>query len=121
MRISDWSSDVCSSDLTGVCSASRPARKNSPPTITTTMSRRITSERDMATLVPTNRARTERGEVERPFARARASLYSPCRDDAKPVPQTSLEGRSEEKPYELQSLIRNSSAVFCLKKKRHKN
>src|SRR3546814_7333597 len=63
--------------------------------MTTTMSRRITSERDMATLVPTNRARTERGEAERPFARARATLYSPGRDDAKPVPKTSLEGQAD--------------------------
>src|SRR3546814_10924893 len=49
----------------------------------------------MATLVPTNRARTERGEAERPFARARATLYSPGRDDAKPVPKTSLEGQAD--------------------------
>src|SRR3546814_12251417 len=59
------------------------------------MSRRITSERDMATRVPTNRARTERGEAERPFARARATLYSPGRDDAKPGPKTSREGQAD--------------------------
>src|SRR3546814_18308646 len=61
----------------------------------TTMSRRITSERDMATLVPTNRARTERGEAERPFARARATLNSPGRDDAKPVPKPNPEGQAD--------------------------
>src|SRR3546814_4995801 len=31
------------------------------------------------------------------------------------------EGRSEEHTSELQSLMRNSYAVFCLKKKKHKN
>src|SRR3546814_5891775 len=31
-----------------------------------------------------------------------------------------LEARSEEQPSELQSLMRISYAVFCLKKKRHK-
>src|SRR3546814_3740594 len=36
----------------------------------------------------------------------------------RPVPGQG--GRSEEHTAELQSLIRNSSAVFCVKKKKHK-
>src|SRR3546814_3326456 len=32
-----------------------------------------------------------------------------------------VDGRSEEHTSELQSLMRNSYAVFCLKKKKHKN
>src|SRR3546814_1919684 len=35
-------------------------------------------------------------------------------------PQLHAEGRSEEHTSELQSLMRNSSAVFCLKKKKNK-
>src|SRR3546814_4394337 len=34
------------------------------------------------------------------------------------VYQTNVEGRSEEHTSELQSLMRNSYAVFCLKKKK---
>src|SRR3546814_5146579 len=33
----------------------------------------------------------------------------------------SADGRSEEHTSELQSLMRSSYAVFCLKKKKHKN
>src|SRR3546814_8387001 len=36
-------------------------------------------------------------------------------------PHVEQDGRSEEHTSELQSLMRNSYAVFCLKKKIHKN
>src|SRR3546814_7778182 len=35
------------------------------------------------------------------------------------VPAVFVSGRSEEHTYELQSLMRNSYAVFCLKKKKN--
>src|SRR3546814_10492986 len=105
MRISDWSSDVCSSDL----------------------QRRITFSQ-------TNR---ERNDVEaddpgQSVADARScwlsrllggalSAVDPCRprsprhraDRAQPCG-----ARSEEHTSELQSLMRISYAVFCLKKKK---
>src|SRR3546814_7483165 len=40
-------------------------------------------------------------------------------DPAEPERQPAWHGRSEEHTSELQSLMRISSAVFCLKKKKH--
>src|SRR3546814_7801848 len=40
---------------------------------------------------------------------------------AQPIVETCLRIRSEEHTSELQSLMRNSYAVFCLKKKKNKN
>src|SRR3546814_3033471 len=37
---------------------------------------------------------------------------------ARPMPATEMEGRSEEHTSELQSLMRSSYAVFCLKKQK---
>src|SRR3546814_2845912 len=42
-------------------------------------------------------------------------------DGAQFTPFSRLRGRSEEHTYELQSLMRISYAVFCLKKKKEKN
>src|SRR3546814_9543182 len=41
-------------------------------------------------------------------------------EDEKEWNHDGLQGRSEEHTSELQSLMRNSYAVFCLKKKKHK-
>src|SRR3546814_5562397 len=112
MRISDWSSDVCSSDLDSWC-------------------------------VPL--ARLESGGWQRPFKRAVWRAGAPdCRVESmprrngKPGEECSIRGsskcncrgrfgdhpawarfklRSEEHTSELQSLMRISYAVFCLKKK----
>src|SRR3546814_4893651 len=82
MRISDWSSDVCSSDL------HRPladgARRSCPADVLRDRHPPLVAER----------------RLEAPKAR---------------------EQRSDEHTSELQSLMRISYAVFCLKKKRHKN
>src|SRR3546814_3324938 len=89
MRISDWSSDVCSSDLP--CGASDQPRRRTRP---------------------------------RNFRRCRHD--SPCRtcgshSVASPAPPGAARCpraiRSEEHTSELQSLMRISYAVFCLKKK----
>src|SRR3546814_1139610 len=96
MRISDWSSDVCSSDLPATswkCCATRTA--NSPSACTTcTRSRRKTSASPC-----------------RP-----SSSPSTCCARTAPRPQCAR-WRSEEHTSELQSLMRISYAVFCLKKK----
>src|SRR3546814_4008558 len=76
MRISDWSSDVCSSDLASphstTCNVPSPK-----------ISRRIRHSRDGLSSSPT------------------------------------MNSRSEEHTSELQSLMRISYAVFCLKKKKY--
>src|SRR3546814_2109233 len=85
MRISDWSSDVCSSDLTAI-TATRCTR-TSPSAWAAASPRRSSSA--------TTRYR----------AAHRATSSTP---------------RSEEHTSELQSLMRISYAVFCLKKKTKK-
>src|SRR3546814_2166647 len=89
MRISDWSSDVCSSDLV------EPRRRRP----------HILAQRDIPALP----------EAGAGLARSRIEREQPCvgggRDDL-------LGARSEEHTSELQSLMRISYAVFCLKKKK---
>src|SRR3546814_3169116 len=114
MRISDWSSDVCSSDLKEVArGTARPGR---------TRVRRARAWRHRLrgkllrfrsparpTPAPGWRAavvRSHRGRQRGP--RGTAPLATPGRSAR----------RSEEHTSELQSLMRISYAVFCLKKKK---
>src|SRR3546814_4568310 len=96
MRISDWSSDVCSSDLTGA----EPRE----------LLQQRRAERDQAIAeVQQFDARITQKQIRAPFAgelgirRVNLGQY--------------LNPRSEEHTSELQSLMRISYAVFCLKKK----
>src|SRR3546814_6710996 len=110
MRISDWSSDVCSSDL-------------------------LRSPGSGAHLHTRRSSRNYRDSRVRPHAAAQSitvpipkppemgvrfqQLYrfcSFCRQDFQPLPKY---WRSEEHTSELQSLMRISYAVFCLKKKKY--
>src|SRR3546814_2139931 len=108
MRISDWSSDVCSSDLhhsadTETPQASVPAPK--PP-------RRTARFRSAGeTRAWTVRVETGFGSSAWRTSRQKNCIYVQYR----PV------GRSEEHTSELQSLMRISYAVFCLKKKKKTN
>src|SRR3546814_5550722 len=106
MRISDWSSDVCSSDLTVEMRSSF---------IRSTSRARVTS-RATTTKVPPPPPTA----VEQPSQRSPASVLI-CTSDGMPaVDQLSTSTgspRSEEHTSELQSLMRISYAVFCLKKK----
>src|SRR3546814_5059978 len=97
MRISDWSSDVCSSDLMSThwaialaCLAASPAFAS--PTLDGIFG-------DHAVL--------QRGQ---PIVLAGAA-----------EPSEEITIRSEEHTSELQSLMRISYAVFCLKKKNNNN
>src|SRR3546814_4009160 len=115
MRISDWSSDVCSSDLStytqtldrsastysSVCGVTySPSRA---PTLTT-----MPANGDwIGTECATSRVFSSRCTCER----GRSSNNSRCR-------ALCASCRSEEHTSELQSLMRNSYAVFCLKKKK---
>src|SRR3546814_7508632 len=116
MRISDWSSDVCSSDL-AIVQPYRPAagrqrhcmsgyqRKPSAP---------------LWHLCPTDQLSngTPRHGAAAPDAEPGAlrSGYGPSRRRV----EGELGSRSEEHTSELQSLMRISYAVFCLKKKKTK-
>src|SRR3546814_2252235 len=86
MRISDWSSDVCSSDLAN------------------------------AALREVGAAYPRQAEAVRGISRLWTNLANRlARRGGKRPKQCDM--RSEEHTSELQSLMRNSYAVFCLKKK----
>src|SRR3546814_6623837 len=89
MRISDWSSDACSSDLSGplVSRAKLAAALGSP--IPTKQTRPLPSRRAASTVIISSG-----------------------------VQEAVMLPRSEEHTSELQSLMRISYAVFCLKKKK---
>src|SRR3546814_4380149 len=114
MRISDWSSDVCSSDLVlmrGLIRAGRMVRL------------RVTISDQPGTLARVAREIGETGgnivEIyhqrmfhDVPVKLAELDAVVETRDI-----QHVREIRSEEHTSELQSLMRISNAVFCLKKK----
>src|SRR3546814_5175134 len=123
MRISDWSSDVCSSDLTAI--EGLTAAKDKLPDYSLTL--RAMDERldriderlhridqhPAMQLTPLTMAaqmfeasKTCRAEDRKAIGDGREAL-------ARPLGQV----RSEEHTSELQSLMRISYAVFCLKKK----
>src|SRR3546814_6071619 len=91
MRISDWSSDVCSSDLPPGCHA-----KIGADSLSGFKSTRI---------------------IDR-VAVSQGSDRSNAWNGHEPPNRFIIPGRSEEHTSELQSLMRISYAVFCLKKKK---
>src|SRR3546814_8993055 len=110
MRISDWSSDVCSSDL----------RRLAP-----------VGERSSACPLPRTHIRCRRAILRRtPHCPDGCRARKPRNNVWCPVTPASSRGwtcayarpplRSEEHTSELQSLMRISYAVFCLKKKKKK-
>src|SRR3546814_5606775 len=85
MRISDWSSDVCSSDLKGRSGLAA-----------------------IHDAMPTNAVRADSVQNASPFSGGTKSIVA--------IFCNSTRTRSEEHTSELQSLMRISYAVFCLKK-----
>src|SRR3546814_8516501 len=105
MRISDWSSDVCSSDLHNARWSALPASHSSQARL-----RRCRPPRPVRSMHrPTN-----------PPAALRPGLkvVLQAHDNDREKVSTCPAPRSEEHTSELQSLMRISYAVFCLKKKK---
>src|SRR3546814_6977866 len=100
MRISDWSSDVCSSDLAVERGGDRGRVAVRP-----------------AIVAPVRRERKHRRR--RRGHRARPPAPPRDRGDRRRYRGAGFQ-RSEEHTSELQSLMRISYAVFCLKKKKNK-
>src|SRR3546814_4904043 len=105
MRISDWSSYVCSSDLriissNSVATTSAETGPSTMPAISFTTSRKLRPDLWIRL-----------GLVVTPSSRP------VCASSA--ISFTSAVSRSEEHTSELQSLMRISYAVFCLKKNSH--
>src|SRR3546814_7508291 len=91
MRISDWSSDVCSSDLLGGDRAGEIFTCNTLETVSTLLLERV-ADIDLVARNPDIHSHL---------------LHAECGSLNK--------GRSEEHTSELQPLMRISYAVFCLK------
>src|SRR3546814_3901331 len=124
MRISDWSSDVCSSDLVGLqgylgAGGKAPERSDllqrGGHRFGRHQRRRAATEEDGAD--PAGAALCggvlQVAQQRRPPAR----LVDALAHVAVEVAVGALRSRSEEHTSELQSLMRISYAVFCLKKK----
>src|SRR3546814_4694355 len=113
MRISDWSSDVCSSDLGAIASKQAAARLQS-----------VSSDSNSWSMAPLSPGLTIPGVSPDSFrdqlegAQARGVLVD-VGDHHQLVGagflHEGLDARSEEPTSELQSLMRNSYAVFDLK------
>src|SRR3546814_3686379 len=113
MRISDWSSDVCSSDLL----KSRYHAQQQP---SLNFAREIDSGKAhfLTIVIDKLRNKTFNGPFQRLFGISQRRSAATRRKRIEPV--RLLEARSEGPTSELQSLIRLSTAVYALKKKIHK-
>src|SRR3546814_5051418 len=105
MRISDWSSDVCSSDLVEAEHHIVVPRGQHPGVI---IAPAITLDHNQ--MLPVDRTDRARDALEQRRQRGIALLLAA-------MPAALAVERSEEHTSELQSLMRISYAVFCLKKK----
>src|SRR3546814_9785110 len=119
MRISDWSSDVCSSDLD---------RRSDPQS---SRLRPLAGEQSLPGGRPcaggANPGAVESRQVRGWHESARLDVHDPAQPLLLGASQAAARGRrhrwrlrSEEHTSELQSLMRSSYAVFCLKKKNKK-
>src|SRR3546814_9821386 len=137
MRISDWSSDVCSSDLIEAerrarrAEAARQAAGEQPSGFqllarvhglglgtadlldSEAFTRQFADRQAVGRFGGLTGAPDESGNRRREKGLARAGNVR--------VRHAMIQFRSEEHTSELQSLMRTSYAVFCLKKKKHKN
>src|SRR3546814_10883331 len=120
MRISDWSSDVCSSDL--VADASRKAKELVQ--WATELQREPCSINELWVSTKCGESDTTSGLASNPTVGNFIDKFddlgaTTCFGETSEL--TGAEQRSEEHTSELQSLMRNSYAVFCLKKKTQSN
>src|SRR3546814_10381958 len=105
MRISDWSSDVCSSDLAGSYSSALGAKRALAKVGYATLSEALDAH--LPRIAPASALLGDIIEIEGDGPLGSMGVY---------VGNGRI-FRSEEHTSELQSLMRISYAVFCLKKK----
>src|SRR3546814_4957296 len=108
MRISDWSSDVCSSDLTWRTECLRnkldDCLKARHPVCRSPVPVRLLANNNVRQLPESTFASLNGGKWTKP-----------------PIRRRLHPDRSEEHTSELQSLMRISYAVFCLQKKKEQS
>src|SRR3546814_9201361 len=109
MRISDWSSDVCSSDLAPADHQSDAAGRRGHPRRLGRLDQAVDDSGDGGLGVLDCRFGAVPGAGHGDLVEADDQRRRGCRHDRRL--------RSEEHTSELQSLMRISYAVFCLKKK----
>src|SRR3546814_6138828 len=121
MRISDWSSDVCSSDLAertqfynrGVVQAVRVLGQQGQWQDQSKFVRAIANN----AVTPADHLLAD--ELSKVIGRPDLGVMAGRKANASGQLGYSMASRSEEHTSELQSLMRNSYAVLCLKKKKH--
>src|SRR3546814_1614653 len=128
MRISDWSSDVCSSDLETVVKAVAIEGLGWSPDKIAAQSKTPTHERIVKWM---EEMRKLSGRIPRRYAAIEEAVDRMQEANPHLSPEQAHhltvhgvnrnEDRSEEHTSELQSLMRISYAVFCLKKKTEHN
>src|SRR3546814_4621265 len=107
MRISDWSSDGCSSDLF--------------TDITASLAHRLQEADITLTVNPLPQLTSDRLALEQVFSNLLDNAIKYMRNNIPGRIDVTVTDRSEEHTSELQSLMRISYAVFCLKKKNTNN
>src|SRR3546814_9135496 len=120
MRISDWSSDVCSSDLHEVREIQRVDERLSDIGIGLSGQRRQPCLDRVHALADRREAESIHDPLDLPdLILDPAAIGVGHRDRRGQIAERDM--RSEEHTSELQSLMRISYAVFCLKKKKIKH
>src|SRR3546814_1376028 len=124
MRISDWSSDVCSSDLNALqqcgyveIGVELGPMQAQPGSANLNVGQRIGGSVGQAFGEPRRKCQLDTRIQRHHYARAAAIVAR--RDGMASGAQFSHALRSEEHTSELQSLMRISYAVFCLKTNNH--
>src|SRR3546814_3927776 len=110
MRISDWSSDVCSSDLSITLEPGGQFELSGAPL-----------ETIHQTCIEVNTHLKQIREIGKEIGIAMMGMGFQPKWHRDEIPVMPKGRRSEEHTSELQSLMRISYAVFCLKKKKTNN
>src|SRR3546814_9033175 len=122
MRISDWSSDVCSSDLAARAVEKREAHAPTGPVVVLSGGQDWTEHKALWDRLDAIKARIPAMTLVTTAQHKGADAIGAAWAAARGVPLVAFRlnrqlGRAEEHTSELQSLMRHSYAVFCLKKK----
>src|SRR3546814_4487333 len=118
MRISDWSSDVCSSDLHVIGQRDIGLHRRVARNPALGASQRIAHPAAPEQRIALHRQAVQAQAIERQVEVRFHLVADGVAYVAGRVEDTVVGDRSEEHTSELQSLMRNSYAVFCLKKKK---
>src|SRR3546814_6108579 len=117
MRISDWSSDVCSSDLSALCAACGARQDWYGPMGEGRACAACGAPALRPDIVFFGEMPYAMDRIERALAAADLFVSIGTSGAVYPAAGFVQTARSEEHTSELQSLMRISYAVFCLKKK----